>query len=217
MTFAAATADGGLLITGAEDGKVRRWQVESGVLLEDPLVHDDRVLAAGESREVTSLAIDAVGTRVASGGSDGRVKLWDLKSGELLKAVQMHGEAVTALAFSPDGATIAGGSERGATRFWGLEKDPELAPPMTHAGHSELLRVNHVVFSPEGDVLAVSGKDNVARLWEVSSGRALGKPMAHIDSSTYGLFLFCHQTTAVSSPRAHTTTRRESGIRTSAR
>jgi WD40 repeat protein len=47
---------------------------------------------------------------LASGGVDATVKLWDSGSGQLLRTLSRHGNAVNSLAWCPAGKTLATGS-----------------------------------------------------------------------------------------------------------
>lgn len=55
---------------------------------------------AAHDNSVTSLQFDD--TRVVSGGSDGRVKIWDLKTGHLVRELLSQGEAVWRVAFEDE-------------------------------------------------------------------------------------------------------------------
>src|SRR5262249_58857126 len=58
------------------------------------------------------------GTRVATGGHDRAVWLWDLARGEEVARLPGHTSFVWSLAFSPDGATLASGSGDATVRLW---------------------------------------------------------------------------------------------------
>ena len=53
---------------------------------------------------VTSLQFDD--TRIVSGGSDGRVKIWSLESGQLVRELSQPAEAVWRVAFEEEKAVI---------------------------------------------------------------------------------------------------------------
>jgi eukaryotic-like serine/threonine-protein kinase len=90
------------------------------------------------------------GTILATGGGDGGVILWDVKSLEpLFQIHEAHSGAATALAHSPDGRTLATGGTDGLVRLWDLESHGELA---TLKGHS--FPVGRACFSADGLTLA---------------------------------------------------------------
>ena len=73
---------------------------------------------------VPTLVFSADGRRVASGGGDWRVKLWDTRSGRLLQTFEGHRSPIRTLAFSPDGRRLASCDAGGTAAVWAL---PELA------------------------------------------------------------------------------------------
>ena len=56
--------------------------------------------------------------RLATGGRDGAVWLWDLERGEPVARLPGHTSYIWSLAFSPDGATLASGSGDFTVRLW---------------------------------------------------------------------------------------------------
>jgi WD40 repeat protein len=72
----------------------------------------------GHTDEVYALAFHPDGTRLATGGRDGAVWLWDLARGEEVARLPGHKGYVWSLAFSRDGATLASGSGDATVRLW---------------------------------------------------------------------------------------------------
>lgn len=66
---------------------------------------------------VSALTFSPDGARLASGGSEGEVKLWDLTSRREI-ATRQHRGSVDALAFSANGRLLASGGGDGEIRVW---------------------------------------------------------------------------------------------------
>lgn len=69
----ADTPDDILLISGGADGKLRWWDVQSGLCVRTCAAHEGAIHALRRSPD---------GTRLASCGDDGAIMLWDLRRGE---------------------------------------------------------------------------------------------------------------------------------------
>jgi serine/threonine protein kinase/WD40 repeat protein len=73
---------------------------------------------SGHQAPVTAVAFNPNGRRLASGSTDGTIKIWDLQLG--LEALTLHGHTntVTALVFSPDGERLFSGGADGRIDVW---------------------------------------------------------------------------------------------------
>ena len=60
-------------------------------------------------------------SRIASGGRDRLVRLWDAATGEELVRLPGHSDYVYSLAFSPDGKTLVSSSGDKTLRLWDTE------------------------------------------------------------------------------------------------
>ncbi|MCK1385678.1 hypothetical protein IVB31_15600 [Bradyrhizobium sp. 21] len=54
------------------------------------------------------------GQTIVSGGKDDTVKIWDAATGQELRTLRGHSDAVLSVAFSPNGRIVASGSRDGA-------------------------------------------------------------------------------------------------------
>ncbi|CAI7650582.1 unnamed protein product [Penicillium pancosmium] len=183
VTSLAFSPNGRLLASGSqtgieeeedeEDYTLRLWDLATGTLQQT---------LGGHSVDVNTVAFSSDGQLLASGsGNCGiwatrpeayTVRIWNMASGKLQKALEGHLTDVNSVAFSPNGRLLASGSSDQTVRLW----DPATGTlQQTLEGHSA---VHSVAFSPSGQLLASgSGKshseDNYVRLWDLATGALL--------------------------------------------
>ena len=75
----------------------------------------------GHTDEVFSAVFHPDGTRLASGGRDRAVWLWDLGTGQEVARLEGHTNYLYSLAFSPDGTSLVSGSGDRTVRIWDTE------------------------------------------------------------------------------------------------
>jgi WD40 repeat protein len=79
----------------------------------------------GDLGVVSSLTWTASGERLISGGSDGRLRWWDVPREECVRIRKAHQGTVQALKVSPDGRRLASCGDDGDITLWDLERgDP---------------------------------------------------------------------------------------------
>ena len=84
------------------------------------------VAMTGHTDDVNSVAFSRDGKTVASGSSDGSVRLWDVATHRQVASLTGHTDFVTAVAFSPDRKTLASGSRDGSVRLWDLASQVQI-------------------------------------------------------------------------------------------
>jgi WD40 repeat protein/serine/threonine protein kinase len=146
--------------TGSDDQvkAVRLFEVASGKYR--PL--------AGHQARVSTVAFAPDSKRLASGGRDRVVRLWEVESGRLLEALPGHTQEVTRLAWSPGGRVLASAGQDRTIRLWDIDAGKALFPPARHpAGAAQIERL---AWSPDERILAVAGGGRIA-LWDAATGK----------------------------------------------
>ncbi len=117
-----AVSQDGKLIAGGCGNAIYLWDVETGLLVRKLL---------GPTDAVNRLAFSPDGKRLASGGYDRTVRLWDVESGQLLLSFTGGG-----VAFSPDGNrfVIGSGPTAGTSQMLDGRPLPERKPRTVPVG-----------------------------------------------------------------------------------
>ena len=115
---------------------------------------------------------------LATSSYNGEVKVWDVLTWELLRAIPGAGDYD--IAFSPDGKMIAG-TGNGYVNLWWVEDGTRVARLTGPAGW-----MHPVDFSHDGTSLAVGAEDGIVRIWRINTslaeGRGDGVRILHIDT-----------------------------------
>lgn len=111
------------------------------------------------------------GKRIATGGADGALKLWDGETGGHVADLGRHDGAVRAVRFSPDGARLASGSADKTLRLW----DVGARQPLARADAPAEVRA--VTWLGNGKRVA-GAADKQVYVWHVpeAAGGAMGPP-----------------------------------------
>jgi WD40 repeat protein len=117
-------------------------------------------MALDHEEEIASACFSADGHKVAIGGDDGRVIVWDAVSGSALTPPFGHGRRVNSICFSADGAKLVTAGNDGAAAIWDAATGRRLAPPLPHSGG-----VWFAEFNPAGDKVVTASLDYTAKLW----------------------------------------------------
>lgn len=205
---AAFTADGAMIVLGAEDGKLYAFGTERGAeagvtdAFQKPVVAVGgagvSVSADGATRtaawlptwtlklemgpaEPTKPPMDRVlalefspdGRILASGGGvpsrDGEILLWNAADGTLLRELTgAHSDTVFDLAFSPDGSLLASAAADKFARVFEMKTGKLVRSFEGHTNH-----VLGVDWSRTGRTLATAGADDVIKVWSLESGQQI--------------------------------------------
>jgi len=122
------------------------------------------------------LAFSPDGQLLATGDTDCNIRLWSVKTGQLLVICSGHTHWVRSVAFSPDGQIIASGSADQTVRLWDANTGELIR---VHTDHTN--EVHCVAFSPDGRFVASGSSDCTIRLWDVLGGKCYKTLTGHTD------------------------------------
>lgn len=143
--------DGGRLLTAADDGTARIFDVRTGEQLARMPPHADSV----------GLAVWSVdGQEVATASRDRTARVWNPTTGFLL-TLRGHDAPLSSVQFSPDGQHVLTGGEDGLAQVFEAHTGITLRELRGHQNG-----LVEAAFSPDGRVVLTAGQDGTTRLWE---------------------------------------------------
>ncbi len=165
LTSRSARRDG-LIASAARDSAVKLWRLSTAGRIQ--LVDE----YFGHEGVVNTVCFLQDG-RIASGGADNRLCVWNVKRDLDRHVLRGHTNLVRAVDISPNGRYVASGGHDYQLRIWDLEED--VSYPLE--GHTAAIRA--VAFSPDGEWIATGGWDSQVILWDVQRRRQVGPPFRH--------------------------------------
>ncbi|KAJ9475227.1 U3 small nucleolar RNA-associated protein 13 [Pseudozyma hubeiensis] len=149
-----------------------------------------RSVAKSHASQVNLMAVDPTGTLLATGGSDGVAKVWDLEGGFVTHAFKGNAGVVSALAWNMPPQTtpsstgsgkkkdkkkgeangriiqLLTGSVDGKVRVWDLNNPAETNKPIaTLAGHDSVVR--GIAVTPDGATVVTGSRDRTLVIWRL--------------------------------------------------
>jgi periodic tryptophan protein 2 len=118
---------------------------------------------------VRSISHSPDGQVLASGGDDGKVKVWSATSGQCFVTFAEHASAVTAVRFSPRGHVVFSASLDGTARAFDLVRYRNFRTFVTPGAASEQLTC--LAVDGSGDIIAAGSSSSFTfYVWSVKSG-----------------------------------------------
>ena len=147
-------------IVGGDGDKIRRWQVNDGKEVGQPI---------DPGSNVYSIAVSRDGKWIVCGTFSGPVVVWDAESDEKASEFTGHDQAVRAVDISPDATRIASGSTDKTACVWSRSTGEQLLDPLEHDFYVAAVKI-----SPDGQFIATATWNrHSVRVYNSRDGRLL--------------------------------------------
>lgn len=166
----AYSPDGKTIATRGNDNTIELWNARTGKHFKSLSGHEkSKTLYEGHpDASINSFAYSPDGKTIVSGGGDKTVRLWNARTGENIRTLIGHTEAVRAVAYSPDGGTIVSASRDKTVRMWDANTGENIK---TLSGHKDIIVT--VAYSPDGNTIISGGWDGMLHRWDAQTGQPL--------------------------------------------
>ncbi|EMI55362.1 c-type cytochrome domain-containing protein [Rhodopirellula sallentina] len=155
--------DGRYLIAGGGEHSVRGiaavYEIENGT----------RVASVGDEYDVVFDAdCNDKLSRIALGGPQRMLRIFDATDGSLLFDLKKHTDWIYSVAFSPDGVLVASSDRSGGLVVWEADTGRQFLDLTGHKG-----AVNSLSWRDDSNVLASASDDGTVKLWDMIAGKAV--------------------------------------------
>ncbi|KAK8158847.1 WD40-repeat-containing domain protein [Phyllosticta citrichinensis] len=177
---------GTLLATGGADGIVKVWDIQGGYTTHSFHGHSGVIAAlhffeahittekpsgkkGKKSQNNDADGSATVSFRLASGGEDGKVRVWDLNKRKSVATLDSHVSVVRSICFSEEENALATGSRDKTVMIWDARtwKIRSTIPVLES--------VEDIGFLKDGSVIFTGGENGTLRLWTISNGKEITK------------------------------------------
>ena len=159
-----------------EDLRGWEWYYLMRLCKVDPLVIRDKTGVHG-------VAFSSDGERLASAAADGTVRIWNSKTGEIIREFHAHDKAACAVAFHPDDRHLVSAGMDGWAKVWDLATGQEVFRAPSDANRPNGAAYTVAFRPPDGRHLA-TGKDGVVSVWDWKNGQPVHTFPGHEFHST---------------------------------
>lgn len=126
--------------------------------------------------------LSADGVYCASGGEDGIVRVWNMRTGRKALPDLNLGHPVWSIVFGKAGKFVVATSERRASEATGLPPEAGVWDLRTGERKCSVRQSDQIIavqFSPDEKLLLTGSRDHTAAVWDVESGRKLFPDLVH--------------------------------------
>lgn len=131
----------------------------------------------GHTGEIVSVALSDDASSIVTGSSDRTVKVWSLKTGQLLSSLN-HDDRVRSVAISGNGKYIVIGCDNYSyAEVWDRESEQ-----LVYTLHGHRGRISSVAISTCGRYVVTGSYDGTAKVWDISTRSLLHTLTGHTNA-----------------------------------
>lgn len=162
-------------VTASGDGTLRLWESATNETLQ--------IFEGGYDAGVgvRSVAIFPDGTRMLSGGTDGKIVEWDIATGEILSEFTEHSADVYSIKILTDGISVISGDTDGNLYLWNIESR---TIGQTFTGHDG--GILDIAVNNEASLMVTGMNDGLVLVWDIESGEIIRRLRRHT-GEVYGV------------------------------
>lgn len=186
VNYAVFSPDRKYIVSAHQDCIIRIWEVFSGLLIYELNGHTEPVSSVAVSPDCKYI-VSAAGFFKSK---DHTIRIWDLRTGELVNTIDNRGWSVYHATFSPNGNQIISASENKTICIW-----DGIRPLSPHAMQAHTWPVKMAVYSPDSKLLASAAADDTIVIWDAITCEILHTLTNHlgvvnsVSFSTNGLYI----------------------------
>lgn len=165
----ALSSDSRILASGARDGEIILWDVETRNPLSQIAEHQERI---------NGIALSTDGTLFAAIDAENRIILWDVTQNNLIHALTEADSSSVGwdLAFALDDTILVSSNSLGQMSYWDVQTGELLERIKAHDD-----AIYTLATSPDGKMIASGSGDSLVRLWDAESHEELATLEGHTD------------------------------------
>ncbi|GBP41953.1 Transducin beta-like protein 3 [Eumeta japonica] len=150
------------VVSAHKSGLIKLWSMQDGALL--------KKWRSGHKGAVARLAFDIEDEYIASGGSEGIIRLWDLKHHTCTNSLRGAMGVFSVLKFHTSASQhlVFGAADDSKIRSWNFKTGKE---HLIFSGHFS--KVTSLNFTLDNKYMISSGRDKVLILWDLIEGKAM--------------------------------------------
>jgi WD40 repeat protein len=150
------TSDGQLVLTGGDDDVLAATELATG---------QERWRVHGGGAEFKACALSRDSGVLAAGDTAGVTRMWDVRTGKLVRELRDQRAMIWSVTFSADGARLLAASADGTAVLWDAATGARL---QTFAHEAPVLGAE---LSPDGHEVITASGDRTAVVWDATTGK----------------------------------------------